>query len=309
MDSQNTSSTKLDVYEMVTNRIIDLLEAGTVPWQKPWTEAGVPMNLISKRPYRGINLWLLLSLNYERNLFLTWDQLKKLGGSVNKDQHGHVVVFWKNVKKQSDELDNDEKAKTVPILRYYKVFNIEQCRDIPKDLIPELTKEKKNDPILECEAIISNMPDSPLLMFKGKKAYYDVLKDHVVLPQLKSFKTSESYYSTLFHELVHSTGSEKRLGRKTITEMAEFGSEPYSIEELIAELGAAYLNSFTGMLNKQIENSVAYIQGWLEKLRNDKRFIVQASGQAQRAVDLILNRQDNESKNEVDESAEESVVS
>ncbi len=300
MDSQHTSSTKLDVYELVTNRIVALLEAGTVPWQKPWADAGVPMNLMSKRPYRGINLWLLLSLNYERNLFLTWDQLKKIGGSVNKNEHGHIVVFWKSVKKQPEELDGD-KAKTVPMLRYYKVFNIAQCRDIPKELIPELLTENV-DPILECEAIINMMPDSPLLIFTGKKAYYDIEKDHVVLPKLKSFKTSESYYSTLFHELVHSTGAEKRLGRKTITEMSEFGSEPYSMEELIAELGASYLNSYTGILDKEIESSAAYISGWLDKFRGDKRFIISASAQAQKAVDLILNRQESESKDEVEES-------
>jgi antirestriction protein ArdC len=301
MDSQNTSSTKLDVYQLVTDRIIELLEAGTVPWQKPWAEAGIPMNAISKRAYRGINLWLLLSLNYERNLFLTWDQLKKIGPSVNQGQHGHVVVFWKQVKKQPEELDDKGKPKTTPMLRYYKVFNVEQCRDVPKDLIPELVNDVV-DPILECEAIISTMPDSPLLIFKGKKAYYDILKDQVVLPQLKSFKSPESYYSTFFHELVHSTGAEKRLGRKSIVEMAEFGSEPYSMEELIAELGASYLNSFTGILNKQIENSAAYIGSWLQKFKSDKRFIITASGQAQKAVDLILNRQETESKDEVEES-------
>jgi len=299
MDSQHTSSTTLDVYQMVTDRIIELLEAGTVPWQKPWTETGVPMNALSKRPYRGINLWLLLSLNYERNLFLTWDQLKKIGGSVNLGQHGHIVVFWKQVKKVPEELDGNGKAKQIPMLRYYKVFNVEQCRDVPKDLIPELVKDDV-DPILECEAIINTMPDSPLLIFTGKKAYYDIEKDQVVLPSLKRFKTSESYYSTLFHELVHSTGAEKRLGRKTINEMAEFGSEPYSIEELIAELGSSYLNFYTGILDKGIENSVAYIQGWLEKLKNDKRFIISASGQAQKAVDFILNRQGQESKEEMD---------
>ena len=303
MDSKNNSSTKLDVYEMVTNRIIDLLEAGTVPWQKPWTEAGVPMNLISKRSYRGINLWLLLSLNYEHNLFLTWDQLKKIGGSVNKDEHGHVVVFWKSIKKEEEK-----ESKAVHMLRYYKVFNIAQCRDIPAHLIPELVN-LTSDPILEAEAIVNCMPDSPLLIFKGKQAYYDVSKDHIVLPQLKSFKTSEAYYSTLFHELVHSTGAEKRLGRKTITEMAEFGSDPYSIEELIAELGASYLNSYTGILEKGIENSVAYLQGWLTKLKNDKRFIISASGQAQKAVDFILGRKDSESKEESDETTDESVVS
>lgn len=288
MDSQNTSSTKLDVYEMVTNRIIDLLEAGTVPWRKPWAEFGVPVNFISRRPYRGINLWLLLSLNYERNLFLTWDQLKKIGGSVNKDQHGHIVVFWKNVKKQPEELGKDGHPKTVPMLRYYKVFNIEQCRDVPKDLIPELIKEDI-DPILECEAVIGGMPNCPVIKHKEQKAFYHIVEDYINMPKKKSFKSMEAYYSTFFHELVHSTGSEKRLGRKSITEMNEFGSEQYSIEELIAELGAAYLSSFTGILDKEIQNSVAYINGWLEKLKNDKRFIVQASGQAQRAVDCILN--------------------
>lgn len=288
MDSQNTSSTKLDVYELVTNRIIDLLEAGTVPWQKPWTEAGVPMNLISKRPYRGINLWLLLSLNYEQNLFLTWDQLKKIGGSVNKDEHGHVVVFWKNVRKEKEEGAEENKAKTVPMLRYYKVFNIAQCRDIPANLIPELVN-REVDPILECEAVINGMPDCPVIKHKEDKAFYHVELDYINMPKKKSFKSMEAYYSTFFHELVHSTGAEKRLGRKTITEMTEFGSEPYSIEELIAELGSAYLNSYTGILDKEIQNSVSYIQGWLTKLRDDKRFIVQASGQAQRAVDYILN--------------------
>jgi len=288
MDSQNTSSIKLDVYEMVTTRIIELLEAGTIPWQKPWTDAGLPMNLISKRPYRGINLWLLLSLNYERNLFLTWDQLKKIGGSVNQGEHGHIVIFWKNVKKQPEELGKDGHPKTVPMLRYYKVFNISQCRDVPLDMIPELIKEDV-DPILECEAIIHTMPDCPAISHKEQKAFYHIVEDYINMPKKKSFKSIEAYYSVLFHELVHSTGSEKRLGRKSITEMNEFGSEPYSIEELIAELGSAYLCSFTGILDKGIQNSAAYINGWLDKLKNDKRFIVQASGHAQRAVDCILN--------------------
>lgn len=286
---------------MVTDRIIELLEAGTVPWQKPWSETGVPMNMISKRPYRGINLWLLLSLNYERNLFLTWDQLKKIGGSVNQGQHGHIVVFWKQVKKMPEELDDKGKPKVMPMLRYYKVFNVEQCRDIPKDLIPEFVKVE-TDSILECEAIINSMPGCPVIKHKEQKAFYHLIEDYINMPKKKSFKIPESYYSTLFHELVHSTGTEKRLGRKSIVDMAEFGSEPYSMEELIAELGASYLNSYTGILDKQVENSASYICSWLEKFKSDKRFIISASGQAQRAVDLILNRQEVESKDEVEES-------
>jgi antirestriction protein ArdC len=299
MDSQNTTSTKLDVYEMVTNRIIDLLEAGIVPWQKPWTDAGLPMNLISKRHYRGINLWLLLSLNYERNLFLTWDQLKNIGGSVNQGEHGHIVLFWKHIKKQPEELGKDGHPKTVPMLRYYKVFNIAQCRDVLKDKIEPLVTQE-HDTLLECEAIIHSMPDRPGMTHREQKAFYHIVDDYINMPKKKSFKSIEAYYSVIFHELVHSTCSEKRLGRKSITEMNEFGSEPYSIEELIAELGSAYLCSFTGILDKGIQNSAAYINGWLDKLKNDKRFIVQASGHAQRAVDCILNIQVADVKDEVE---------
>jgi antirestriction protein ArdC len=309
MSSQDTTtSTKIDVYQLVTDRIIALLEAGTVPWQKPWSDAGVPMNVMSKRPYRGINLWLLLALPYERNLFLTWDQLKKIGGSVNKDEHGHIVVFWKNVAKKPEELGTDGKPKTTPMLRYYKVFNIEQCKDIPQDLIPELVNDEA-DPLLECEGIINTMPNCPTITFKENKAFYNIEKDFINMPKKKSFATQESYYSTLFHELVHSTGAEKRLGRKSITDMAEFGSESYSQEELIAELGASYLCGFSGILEKEIVHSAEYLAGWLSKLRDDKRFIIQASGQAQKAVDLILNRVDVESKDEMEVPTEESVVS
>jgi antirestriction protein ArdC len=302
MDSNNTSSTKLDVYQIVTDRIIELLEKGTVPWQQPWTDAGIPMNVISKRPYRGINLWLLLSLEYERNLFLTWDQLKKLGGSVNKGEQGHVVVYWKITPKK-DENDEGGKENKMRLLRYYKVFNIGQCRDLPANLMSKYQSdtseviEEKKDPIQSCDVIISGMPNCPPIEYNGQSAYYDIKRDLINMPKKKTFKSNEGYYSTLFHELVHSTGSEKRLNRPSITQMAEFTSELYSIEELIAELGAAYLSSFSGILTKSIKSSAAYIKGWLSKLRDDKKFVVQASGNAQRAVDYILNVQVQESPN------------
>jgi antirestriction protein ArdC len=302
MDSNNNSSTnKVDVYQIVTDRIISLLEQGTVPWQMPWHDVGIPMNLLSKRPYRGINLWLLLSLNYERNLFLTWDQLKKIGASVNAGEHGHVVIYWKTPSKSN--VDDNEKQKQAQMLRYYKVWNISQCKDLPENIVEPLV-QKEHDSILDCEAIINGMPESPLLVFTGKKAYYDIQKDTVVLPKLKSFKSIESYYATLFHELVHSTGSEKRLKRKSIAEMAEFGSDMYSLEELVAELGSAYLSSLAGILNVGITNSAAYINGWLGKLKYDKKFIVHASGFAQKGVDFILNH--NPSTLDVKEEVEQS---
>ena len=112
--------------------LLDCWKLVQFPGKSHGLNRGLPMNVISKRPYRGINLWLLLSLNYERNLFLTWDQLKKIGGSVLQGQHGHIVIFWKQVKKAPEELDDKGKPKMVSMLRYYKVFNVEQCRDIPK---------------------------------------------------------------------------------------------------------------------------------------------------------------------------------
>ncbi len=297
------TTTKIDVHEIVTNRIIELLEAGTIPWKQPWT-TGAPMNLISKRAYRGINLWLLLSLNYERNLFLTWDQLKKLGGSVNQGEHGHIVVFWKNVNKVPEELDENNKPKTVPMLRYYKVFNIAQCRDIPQHLIPAIV-EVEHKPLEECETVISSMPTCPLIVHKQQKAYYSIEEDLINMPKKKTFATSESYYSTLFHELVHSTGHEKRLNRKSVIDMAPFGSESYSLEELIAEIGCAFLCASTGILEQEIISSAAYINGWLAKLKGDKRIIMQASGQAQRATDYIMNIK--ESKDEQKETVADVV--
>lgn len=298
MDSNNTSSTKLDVYQIVTDRIIALLEEGTVPWKQPWTDTGIPANLISKRPYRGINLWLLLSLQYERNVFITWDQLKKIGGSVKQGEHGNVVIYWKVPPKKEDGTDGEQEKKT-PILRYYKVFNIAQCRDLPANLV-EPFAAVAHEPVLECEALITAMPQCPEIRFKEQQAYYHVVEDYINMPKRKSFKSPETYYATLFHELVHSTGEEKRLNRKSIIEMSELGSDMYSIEELIAELGSAYLCSFTGIMDKNIKSSAAYIKGWLKQLKDDKRFIVQASGQAQRAVDFILNHSFNNSETKED---------
>lgn len=306
MDTQQSPSAKLDVYQLINDRIIALLEKGTIPWKQPWTDAsGVPRNLFTKRPYRGINFWLLLSLQYEQNAFLTWDQIKTVGASVKKDEKGHIVVFWKNVKKQPEELDDKGYPKTVPMLRYYKVFNIAQCRDIPEALLPqEDAGLAEFNPIHECEAILHSIPNCPEIQSKEQKAYYHIEKDYINMPKKKSFTSVESYYATLFHELVHSTGAEKRLGRKSVTDMNEFGSEQYSMEELIAELGTAYLCSLTGIALAELENSAAYIKGWLEKLKNDKRFIVQASGQAQKAVDYILNAENGNTAKQESEQTE-----
>ena len=280
--NQSESKPQIDVYSIVTNRIIELLEAGTVPWHKPWIEAGLPQNLISKRPYRGINLLLLNSLDYKQNLFLTWKQLKTISASVKKGERGSVVIYSKTIEAK------EKGTKPKYILRYYKVFNIEQCNDIPKAFIPE-AEEKHNEPILECQSIISTMKEAPKIVHKKGEAFYVPSEDYINIPKITSFEKSESYYGTLFHELIHSTGHEKRLNRKEVANNTAFGSEMYSQEELVAEMGACYLNSYSGISSGEIDNNAAYIKSWLNVLKGDKSIVIKAASKAQQAVEYILN--------------------
>jgi len=254
----------------------------------------MPQNFISKRPYRGLNVWLLASLGYEYNLFLTWKQLKELGGSVKKNEKAQFVIFtrWteKKVKVKIDGVEKEETHK-MPFLRYYKVFNINQCDGIPADKLP---KEKKgvNNPIETCEAIYKSMPLPPPIHEEHDFAYYHGHGDYVNMPFIEKFVNSESYYATLFHELVHSTGHASRLNRKEWlkdTSYATSNEEKYSLEELVAEMGACYLESVAGIADTVFQQNAGYIDGWLSKLRSDKRFIVIAGGLAQKATDFILN--------------------
>ncbi|GAA4461869.1 zincin-like metallopeptidase domain-containing protein [Nemorincola caseinilytica] len=284
----NEAKTRPDVYALVTDKIIERLNAGTVPWRKPWKDAGMPRNLISGKPYRGINSLLLGMEGYEHNLFLSFDQVKKIGGKVRRGSKGHSIVYW-NVppEKQEDERTEatEEGKKSHPSLWYYTVFNVSQCDNLPERYLPA---GRQPDRIPAADAIIRNMPKCPRVRHKEQRAYYHVIEDYVNMPKRRSFRTEAGYYSTLFHELVHSTGHDSRLARDGVVEMSEFGDEMYSKEELVAEIGTCYLLALAN-IEGEFANSAAYIQGWLGKLRNDKRLIVKAAGQAQKAVDYILN--------------------
>lgn len=282
-----------DVYTIVTNRIIELLEAGCVPWQQPWQSGQPPMNLLSKNPYRGINLLLLNALGYEQPYYLTWKQVNELGATVKKGERSRFVVFWQKKEKSDEAIEQSGNTSKKTVLRYYSVFNIEQCLDIPAHLIPELPPLQEVEPIERCVEVVSRMHYPPKIIFKGNEAYYAPHEDVITIPKQKSFTTAESFYHTLFHELVHSTGHPSRLDRKEITTPESFASESYSIEELTAEIGASFLNAHTGITQATIHNSAAYIASWLKVLRGDKRFVVFASSRAQRAVDFILNVRDN----------------
>jgi len=286
MNNKTTQTTEAtDVYSLVNDRIISLLEQGTIPWRQPWKDGAIPQNIISKRPYRGINHLLLNSLPYNQPFFLTWKQLKTISASVKKGEKGHMVVFSK-VQEKPKEGGGVEKRS---ILRYYYVFNVEQCTDIPKAFLPEEHSFGQSlEPLTECAVIIGAMENPPKIQHKKNEAYYNPATDTINLPKQSSFESSEEYYSTLFHELIHSTGHEKRLNRKEIMGDADYGSKPYSVEELVAEIGACYLMSYAGISAKTLGNSASYIEHWLQRLKEDKRFIIKASSQSQRAVEHIL---------------------
>lgn len=275
----------MNVYEIVTKKIIEKLEAGTIPWKKPWQSGGLQKNLVTKKPYRGINQFLLDLSGYSTPYWLSYKQAKNLGGNVRKGEKSQVIVFWNWVKnKKTDE--------EYPIFRYYNGFNLDQCDGLDKiktDLTVEMEETKLNfNPIKECEIVVNNWKGKPPIKHKGNRACYFPWQDKINMPDKEKFKTVQEYYSTLYHELTHSTGHEKRLNRPGIVDANKFGSHDYSKEELVAEMGASFLAQETGIDNITIDNSAAYIASWLKKLRSNPKFVVEAAAKAQKAVDLIL---------------------
>ena len=288
----------MDTYAIVTEKIINLLEQGIVPWRRPWSATGLPCNLVSKKPYRGVNLLLLSATKYISPLWLTMKQANELGGSVRKGERSQIVVFWKvdQMAKVETETDPekdaaDEKSRQRFVLRYYRLFNLEQC-ELPQAVLDKLPKIEthQHDPIEAAERIIAGMPNPPEIQYAGSKAYYSPITDRITLPPRELFISAEEFSATKIHECVHSTGSRKRLNRESITEAAPFGSPTYVAEELVAEMGAAFLCAEAGISPAVVENQAAYIQGWLGKIRGEKRLIVMAAAQAQKAADFILNR-------------------
>ncbi len=280
----------IDVYERITARIVQQLECGTVPWRKPWRggEAGQPRNLISGHRYRGINTFLLACVPHDSPYWLTFRQTKQLGGHVRKGEKSTPVVFWKWREREDPDSGRIEKF---PLLRHYSVFNSEQC-DLPPEKVPAISPVQENDfePIAACERAVTEMPDPPTIHQGGGSAFYRPVSDTVQVPRPERFDEPGEYYSTVFHELTHSTGHRSRLARPGVTDEIRFSSRTYSKEELIAEMGAAFLCGHCGIENTVIGNSVAYIAGWLQKLRDDKRLVVHAAAAAQKAADHILGR-------------------
>lgn len=273
----------MTTYEIITEKIIKKLEAGKIPWKKPWKSQGL-QNLVSKKGYRGINLLLLSDSDFTSPYWLTFKQAQGLGGKVKKGEKGTQIIFWKIFEKEEAE----ESDKKIFMLRYYTVFNFEQCEGIetPKDAQNEI------NPIATCEAIVKGYATMPMLTTNRKDtAFYLPKEDYISLQEKNSFKNAEGYYSTLFHEMVHSTGHESRLHRFNSQNYdTSFSRDEYSKEELIAELGNAYLCAEAGIDNSELENNAGYIQSWLKALKNDKKLLFSASSQAIKATNYILGK-------------------
>lgn len=269
-----------DIYQEITDRIIKELETGSIPWHCPWRpEAWRHRNLASGRPYHGINSILLNNLPYNSPFWMTLRQLHKLGGELKANASGTEVVFW-------TLFEQDDNTK-FPVLRFYRIFNLEDTVGIPATKIPHLPprSEIAFNPIDAAEDILAGY-DGPEVIHGGDSACYSPAMDLIRMPKRHTFDSEEEYYSTLFHEQIHSTGHKSRLNRPGMDNI-KFG-ETYSKEELIAEMGAAFLCARSGIENATIQNSGAYIRGWLERLKNDKKLVVQAAQKAQKAVDYIL---------------------
>lgn len=279
------------VYQIVTDQIIKKLEAGTVPWHRPWSggEEFSPRNYASKKPYRGANVFMLGVQGYECPYWLSFKQVEERKGHVRKGEHGSIVVFWKWLDKPEEGgEDAAPKRGKVPVLRYYRVWNLEQCDGINWE--KPIVTDNGLSPIDRCEKVVSRMPKRPEIVHREHKAYYRPATDTVNMPKFGTFDRAEDYHTTLFHELTHATGHESRLNRKSIGQMNAFGSSEYAKEELVAEMGAAFLCGHTGIENRTLDNSASYIASWLKRLRNDPKLVIHAAAQAQKATDFILGR-------------------
>lgn len=278
----------INVYEMVTNRIIEQLENNIIPWEKPWSGTiDGAFNRVSKKPYSILNQMLL---KYD-NEYASFKQWKDLGGHIRKGEKSEMVVFWKMYPIKEKQDDGTEIIKTIPLLKYINVFHISQV-----DGVEPLKQKVTHDiePIDKAEKILNdywNRENITIEHVKGDKAFYSPMFDKIQLPLFEQFKSSEEYYSTATHESIHSTMKTSRCNRQEDRKgkVVSFGSEEYSKEELVAEIGSAQLMNIVGIeTTKSFRNSTAYIQSWLKVLRNDNKFIVSASSKAEKAVNYIL---------------------
>ena len=275
----------MDIYAAVTDRIIAQMEQGQIPWSKPWHSNGKAVSHATGKPYSLLNQMLL----GRPGEYVTFKQCQEVGGKVKKGEKSSLVVFWKWIEQVDEETGE---TKEVPFLRYYNVFHIDQCEGIAAKYTTEAAFPNGASTVEAAQNFIYDYlvrTGVKLSHSEGDRAFYRPSSDEIVLPMSKQFVSTAEYYSTVFHELTHSTGHSSRLNR--LDKVATFGSNEYSKEELVAEIGAAALVNHVDLeTSTSLRNNAAYIQNWLQVLKDDKRFIVSAAGKAEKAVNLILNQ-------------------
>lgn len=285
---------RTDIYTRITNQIIEAIERGAGKYRMPWHTSGEflssPINAQSKKPYRGINILALFATGaehgYDNGIWATYKQWRELGAQVRKGEKSASVVFWKfsEIEAESDGGSDD---RTVPFAREYHVFNANQVEGYP---LPTPAPVNTEERIAHAEEFFGRVPAT--VSHGGNMAFYSKDTDRIQLPRFEMFKDAPSYYSVRSHETVHWTGAESRLNRDL---KGRFGDESYAAEELVAELGAAFLSSELGLSNEPRQDHAAYVHGWLKVLKNDKRAIFTAASKAQQAVDWIVEQSHKES--------------
>lgn len=259
---------KNEIFSQITNKIIAKLKEGVLPWRKSW-KSGIPMNYISKRPYNGINFISLLMNDYASPYYLTFLQCKEKQGKVLPGQKGSLVIFW----SLKEIIDSEEDSKLVPLLRYSYVFNLTQT-DLYKEGEASFLK-------IKCEELLKSLKIQPVIRNNISRSYYSPTEDYISLPCVKDFSSLDEYYSTLFHELIHWTGHKSRLNRLL--------DKP--AEELVAEIGAAYLSAISGIENNVIDNQVAYIKSWLKIVKSANGGLLECTKHAQTAINYLYKNQ------------------
>lgn len=278
------SNGKFDLYQHITDQIVEKLEVGTVPWIKPWQSA-LDRNLVTGHVYRGINTLLVwcsaLDNNYKKPYWLTYKQAKDIGAQVRKGEKGTMICFWKMI--ETDKKDKNGDKKQIPLMRYYRIFNVEQCDDVPEKLLVKYESKKDNHTIDDCERFV--VATEATIEYGGSKAAYIKTKDLIRIPELTSFDDSGNFYSTIFHELSHWTGLRERCDRQL---SGMFGSHQYGVEELIAEMSSAFLCGYF-QIQGELQHA-EYINTWIETIKEDKKAIFKASKLAQQAFEYLLQK-------------------
>ncbi len=284
-----------EIYQAVTDRMVQALEQGVVPWRTPWTLAGCPRSMSTGSAYRGVNTWLLSLASREHGWrspwFGTYRQIQEQGGQVRKGEKSTLVTFWKTLEKQERDPGTGEvTTRAVPMLRKFPVFNADQADGLPGRFHPEPGEER---PIAAPQAVLDgyvSQPGAPRLSHDVHgQASYNPAADEIRLPPMTGHRSPEHYYATAYHEAAHSTGHASRLNRTGITSQdATFGSHEYGKEELVAQMTASMLCTETGIDTDEIfQDSAAYIGSWLQTIKGDPQMVVSAAAAAQRATDMI----------------------